>query len=261
MKRSGWTRGCAALVAAAWLAAGAARAEGTVWQYSTLAALLAGSYDGRLSVAALAQHGDLGLGTFNRVDGEMVVVDGRVWQVRADGRPAEAAPATLVPFAAVIAFKPERTLELPAGLDLAGLAAFLDGQLADRGLPQAIRIDGRFVRLKLRSEAAQSPPYRPLAAVLKEQVVLELADLEGTMVGFRFPAALGAVNVPGWHFHFVSADRRRGGHVLDLGTGSGARAALQTVTGLEAELLPGATGMDDTPAAATVRQIEGSGTK
>jgi acetolactate decarboxylase len=81
------------------------------------------------------------------------------------------------------------------------------------------------------------------------------------MVGFRFPAALGAVNVPGWHFHFVSADRRRGGHVLDLGTGPGARAALQTVTGLEAALLPGATGMDDKPAAATVRQIEGSGTK
>ncbi|MFO1055693.1 MAG: acetolactate decarboxylase [Dongiaceae bacterium] len=253
MGRAGYRRGG--------LIAGGARAEGTVWQYSTLQALLAGSYDGRLSVAEMARHGDLGLGTFDRVDGEMVVVDGRVWQVRVDGRPVEAAPATLVPFAAVIPFRPERQVALPAGLDLAGLAAFLDGQVADRGQPQAIRIDGRFARLKLRSEAAQSPPYRPLAAVLKEQVVFELADLDGTMVGFRFPAALAAMNVPGWHFHFVSADRRHGGHVLDLATGPGAQAALQTVTGLAAELPPGTAGLDDKPAAATVKQIEGSGSK
>jgi acetolactate decarboxylase len=261
MTRRGSGRVLAAAVAFALLAALPARADGTLWQYSTLAALLAGSYDGRLSVGELARHGDLGLGTFNRVDGEMIVVDGQVWQVRADGRPAEPAAATLVPFAAVIPFMPDRRIRLPAGLDLAGLAAFLDGQVADRGLAQAIRIDGRFPRLKLRSEPAQSPPYRPLAEVLRDQVVLDLSDIEGTMVGFRFPSGLAALNVPGWHLHFISSDRRHGGHVLDLGTGPGAQAALQTVTRLETELLPGAAGLDDKPASATIRQIEGSGSK
>jgi acetolactate decarboxylase len=251
----------AAAMAALLLMAGIARADGGIWQYSTLSALLAGSYDGRLSVGDLPGHGDLGLGTFNRVDGEMIVLDGQVWQVRADGRPAVAAPATLVPFAAVIPFMPERRITLPAGLDFAGLAAFLDSRLADRGLVQAIRIEGRFPRLKLRSEAAQNPPYRPLAEVLRNQVVFDLADLQGTLVGFRYPSGLAALNVPGWHLHFLSADHLHGGHVLNLTTGAGAVASLQTVTRQDTELLPGAAGMDDKPGPATVRQIEGTGTK
>ncbi len=40
--------------------------------------------------------------------------------------------------------------------------------------------------------------------------------IEGTLVGFWAPAYAQAVNVPGYHFHFLSEDRTFGGHVLDV---------------------------------------------
>ncbi|HEX9276579.1 MAG TPA: acetolactate decarboxylase, partial [Casimicrobiaceae bacterium] len=83
-------------------------------------------------------------------------------------------------------------------------------------------MDGRFRAIAIRSEPKQQPPYRPLAEVIKtQQVVHTLEDVEGSLIGFRFPAAASSVNVPGWHFHFLSADRTRGGHVLGLTTGAG----------------------------------------
>jgi acetolactate decarboxylase len=217
-----------------------ARADDEVWQYSTIAALLAGTYQGALTVGELKTHGDLGLGTFNGLDGEMVVLDGKVWQVRTDGRPAEAGDGVGVPFAAVIRFAARRTLDVPAGLDMAGLTALLDTSVADPTLIQAVRIDGRFTRLKVRSVPAQTPPYRPLTAIVpSEQTVFDLSEVEGTLVGFRFPSDLAGANVVGWHLHFIAADRRAGGHVLGLTTGP-ARAALDTAARLTVQLLPGA---------------------
>src|SRR5262245_58131258 len=86
----------------------------------------------------------------------------------------------------------------------------------------AARVDGRFRAIAVRSGPKQQPPYRPLAEVIKaQQVVHTFDDVDGTLIGFRFPAATTSVNVPGWHFHFLSADRSRGGHVLGLTTGEG----------------------------------------
>ena len=105
------------------LLAAPAGVDDEVWQYSTIAALLAGTYQGGLTVGDIKAHGDLGLGTFNGLDGEMVVLDGKVWQVRTDGRPIEAGDGVGVPFAAVIRFAARSTIEVPAGLDMAGLTA------------------------------------------------------------------------------------------------------------------------------------------
>ena len=221
------------------LLAPSARAD-EVWQYSTIAALLAGTYQGGLTVGDIKAHGDLGLGTFNGLDGEMVVLDGKVWQVRTDGRPIEAGDGVGVPFAAVIRFVARSTLEVPAGLDMAGLTALLEKRVEDPTLIQAVRIDGRFTRLKVRSVPAQTPPYRPLTAIVpSEQTVFDLSEVEGTLVGFRFPPDLAGANVAGWHLHFIAADRRAGGHVLGLTTGP-ARAALDPAARLTVQLLPGA---------------------
>ena len=39
------------------------------------------------------------------------------------------------------------------------------------------------------------------------------------MVGFWYPDWIGTVNVPGYHLHFISDDRRTAGHVLDVNVG------------------------------------------
>jgi acetolactate decarboxylase len=206
----------------------------------------------------LKRHGDFGLGTFNALDGEMIVLDSRVWQVRASGNPAEASDSVGVPFAVVTLFARGIKIDLPAGLNMAGLADFLDGLTGDSSLVGAVRIDGRFAQVQVRSVKAQTRPYLPLSEVLaRDQVVFDLVDAEGVLVGFRFPGNFSGVNVAGWHLHFISADRRAGGHVLELITGQ-AQATLNPVTSLEIQLLlngrNGAAG--SLPSGALLRAVE-----
>ena len=66
------------------------QADHAVYQTSTMGALLDGVYDGDVTIAELLRHGDFGLGTFNHLDGEMLVLDGVCYQLRGDGSAAVA---------------------------------------------------------------------------------------------------------------------------------------------------------------------------
>jgi len=213
-----WRALALALFAAAALPAHA----GEIYQISTISSLLAGGYDGDTTVAELLRHGGFGLGTFNGVDGEMMVLDGRVYRGTIDGRAHAVADSALTPFAVVVAFRPQGSAPVVAGQSLEQLEAALDALPYSGSRVLAARVDGRFRTIAIRSEPKQEPPYRPLAEVIKaQQVVHTFEEVDGTLIGFRFPAATTSVNVPGWHFHFLSADRSRGGHVLGLTTGAG----------------------------------------
>ena len=90
---------------------------------------------------------------------------------------------------------------------------------AYQGLPSknifyAIRIDGRFSFVKARAIPKQNEPYEPLAEVVKQQVVIQFTG-KGTLVGYYSPPFVKGVNVPGFHWHFLTQDRTGGGHVLD----------------------------------------------
>jgi len=186
-----------------------------LWQTATIGSLVEGVYDGEVTLAELARHGDVGLGTFNALDGEMVVLDGRVYQVRDDGRAYLPDPkATKTPFAAVTFFDSDRSITVDEPWDYPTLRRRIDDALDSLNVPYAVRIDGEFSSLKVRSIPRQQPPYRRLAEAIKHQTVFEHKDVAGTMVGFRLPGYLGGANVAGWHLHFLTADRKAGGHVL-----------------------------------------------
>lgn len=206
-----------ALIAAAPAAAG--DGDDTIYQVSTLDALMAGVFDGTVTYGEVAQHGDVGLGTFNALDGEMIAFDGTIWRVTFDGTVHEVGPDVPTPFAAMTPFAADATFAIEGGLDMAALGTLLDGHLADRNTPVAVRIDGLFTALTLRAPEPQTMPYPGLVEALKSQQVWQHEAIEGTMVGFWFPAWLGGLNVPAWHLHFMSADRTTGGHVLALETG------------------------------------------
>jgi acetolactate decarboxylase len=209
-----------------------------LFQASTIGALLDGGYDGDLSFAELAEQGDLGLGTLNGLDGEMVAVDGRFFRADVDGRINEVDPSERTPFAVVTEFEPSIEATLGEGLDHAALLAALD-ELAPEasGVTCAIRLDGRFELVRARSVPRQSPPYRPLGEVVADQHVFELAEVEGTMLGFRFPAWVEGIEVAGYHLHFIDSARGRGGHVLGSRS-SGLRARLDPSSDLHVELPP-----------------------
>ena len=209
-----------------------------LFQASTIAALLDGAYDGDVTFAELAEHGDLGLGTLNALDGEMIALDGRFYRADIDGLVEEISPQERTPFAALAWFEPsvERAIEGPLGHEQ--LLAELDAVAADPEASCALRIDGEFDFVRARSVPRQLPPYRPLSEVVADQHVFELSDVAGTLVGFRFPAYAAGIEVGGYHLHFISADRERGGHVLEAGIRD-AVAQFDLAGELHVELPPG----------------------
>ncbi len=228
----------------------AEREPHVLFQASTIGALLEGAYDGDLSFAELAEHGDLGLGTLNRLDGEMIALDGEFFRADVDGAIHSVPPEAKTPFAVVTRFEPEIDTRIEGALSHAELLARLDALTPADASSCAIRLDGRFELVRARSVPAQSPPYRPLTEVIADQHVFELAGVEGTMLGFRFPAYAEGIEVGGYHLHFIGAERSRGGHVLDSRT-IDLRARLDPSNDLHVELPPRIDLADPNLAAAT----------
>ncbi len=188
----------------------------TVAQTSTIDALLAGAYDGNMACRELLKHGDLGIGTFDHLDGEMTVLNGTVYQIKSDGRVYTPDETITTPFAAVCAFDPDYTLPLENGMDYEALKAYVDSVIANRNVFCALKITGTFKRMKTRAVPRQQKPYPPLIDVTRNQPVFDMENVSGTIAGFRCPPFVRGINVPGYHLHFISDDHKRGGHILDF---------------------------------------------
>jgi acetolactate decarboxylase len=231
-----------------------------LFQASTIGALLEGAYDGDVTFRELAEHGDLGLGTLNGLDGEMIALDGDFYRAGVDGDVGEIDPDAATPFAVVVPFDPSVEMELPEPLKHDQLVAELD-RAAPRGRAYALRLDGLFALVRARSVPRQTPPYRPLTEVVADQHVFEFRDVRGTIVGMRFPDHAGGIEASGYHLHFIDADRRRGGHVLDCRTSS-VRVRIDPSSELRVELPPGIDLSDphlEMDPDEAMRRVEGSG--
>ena len=188
----------------------------TLYVYSTIDALLVGTYDGDLTVRELRTKGDFGIGTYNRLDGELIAVGGVFYHARADGSVVVAGPRERTPLAYITRFHPTKTLKAEAALPLSDLDKWVDGQVGNLSAFYAIRIDGEFREVTVRAIAAQSKPYKALAEVAKTQSVHEYLRTRGTLIGIRSPDFSKGISVPGYHWHFLTADRKHGGHALTL---------------------------------------------
>lgn len=233
----------------------AGHAPHALFQASTIGALLDGAYDGDLSFAELAEHGDLGLGTLNGLDGEMIAIEGRFYRAGLDGAIDPVAPGEKTPFAVVTEFAPTIDERLDGSLSHEELLAALDELVPAGASSCAIRLDGRFDFVSARSVPRQQPPYRPLTEVVAEQHVFDFHDVAGSMVGFRFPAYAEGIEVGGYHLHFIDEGRARGGHVLDSRS-SGVRARLDPSNDLHVELPPRVDLVEPDLAAATHAAVE-----
>lgn len=191
-------------------------AKDQVYQYATIKALLEGAYDGDMTLGELEQYGDFGIGTFNALDGEMVVLDGKTYQVKTDGIAYETKPEAKTPFAVLTHFEADTSFALSGEMNFEQLLVRLDQSIKTENLFYAIRIDGAFTGLKTRSVPVQSKPYRPLGQVVEDQTIFSFDTTEGSMVGFRFPEYTKEINVPGYHLHYLDELRKKGGHVLAL---------------------------------------------
>ncbi len=205
----------------------------TVFQTALLQSLAQGYYDGIITVEELKRHGDTGIGTFEGVDGEMIVLDGTVYRAGSDGCITVAQDTVTVPFANVTFFDEDIRLSLREIGDMAALRERLDERVKETGrnLLYMVKITGSFPYVKVRSETAQEKPYRALdEALAADQVEYDHRDIIGTVVGLYCPEYLGGLNSVGWHFHFISGDLGVGGHVLEVSIGE-AEAAMDATAG------------------------------
>ena len=212
---------------------------GELFQVSALAQFAQGKYEGPITYKELKQRGNLGIGTLNGLDGEMIALDGQFFQIKSDGKVYSIGESEQTPFAMVVDFKPDKKLSISEVSDVNKLHRALDGILPDPAGIYAIKIHGNFNSLRVRSVPKQEKPYSTLEDALKNQTFFELKNVKGTMVGFRFPDYMKGVNAPGYHFHFITVDKTAGGHVLECDLQQ-AEVEMETVSSFRMSPIPNA---------------------
>ncbi|RMZ91676.1 hypothetical protein DV736_g1090, partial [Chaetothyriales sp. CBS 134916] len=187
-----------------------------IYQYSLVNALMAGVSDSGITVEQLIAKGNQGLGTFVRMDGELLLYDGTVYQLQAEGKIRVADATDQIPYAVATRFEAQHTLQTTLATKESVDAELekVDDHAAN--LFMSYRLEGKFGRLKCRTVKGQEHEGQSLAELGKRQYVTEYQDIEGTIIGFRAPAAWQGFFVAGEHMHFIDKDRRLGGHVLEF---------------------------------------------
>lgn len=191
----------------------------TLYQVSLLQGLLQGDYNGSISIGELKACGDTGIGTFDRLNGELIMVDGVVYRAAGDGTVEVPSDDETIPFSNVTFMDADEEVSINNVASFDDLMEILNGKVAELGGNRfyMIRIDGVFNTVYARSEYAQDKPYEPLVVVLEtDQTFFDMENVSGTVVGLYCPAYMSELNNAGWHLHFISDDRTSGGHVLDL---------------------------------------------
>jgi acetolactate decarboxylase len=190
-----------------------------VFQSSTLAALFEKNYDGSVTVGRLKTHGTLALGTYHAFDGEMIAIGGEFFKIKAADGAAHPVPDTeTTPFAIVTDFDADSSITIEESLTLGQLQARLEEMMPSQKIFYAFKLEGRFRYVQTRSVFPQTKPYPELRDIFKTQATFQYANIEGSLIGFWYPLHTRCINSPGFHLHFISKDRKKGGHVLDLKT-------------------------------------------
>lgn len=187
-----------------------------VFQTGLMSQLLDGIYDGDMTIGELLGHGNFGVGTFDGLDGEMVVLDGTCYQVRFDGSVSLADLDQKTPFAVITNFVPAIKRDLPRNLLRQSASQVLDDFTLSDNYMYAIKIVGDFEWVRTRTVKKQSKPYPKMVDAVEGEDIVQFDDVTGTIVGFRTPIYEQGIGVPGCHAHFISDKRDQGGHVVDF---------------------------------------------
>ena len=191
----------------------------TFFQVSLLQGLTFGDYYGSVSVKDLKLKGDIGLGTFDGLDGELIMLDGSVYKAKGDGTVELVDDSEMIPFCGITFLDEDETWSVENIETYDDLLGILNQKVEENGINRfyAARIAGRFSEMNVRSEYAQEEPYMPLAKVLEtDQTFFDYSDIDGTIVALYCPPYMSDLNASGWHLHFISDDKTKGGHVLGL---------------------------------------------
>lgn len=184
-----------------------------IYMTSPINAIIEGLYEARTTMAQLKEKGDFGIGTFNDLDGELVLIDGQVYQLDVAGEAHDVMDEVCTPFASVCFFQGHARDHIgPA--DHAGFNRLIEANMPSPNMFYAFRVDAEFGFVRTRS-VPRTENHTPLVEAVSRQQERRFSDISGSLVGFYCPSFIPSVNVPGLHFHFITDDRRAGGHLLE----------------------------------------------
>ena len=193
--------------------------DDSMYQVSLMQAFMHGEYDGVITVGDLKKHGDIGLGTFEGVNGEMIILDGVVYQAAADGSINVMNDNEKIPFATITKFDEDGKIDNINAGNFNDLTSQLNKEIEKYGTNNmyVIKIKGDFSNITVRSVEKQEKPYKEFTDVAAvDQKVFNHTDQTGTLVAVYFPEYMNELNMHGWHLHFPSDDKTKGGHVLEF---------------------------------------------
>lgn len=194
--------------------------SGSLVQVSVIDALLQGIYDGCYSTGNLLKHGNTGIGTFHALDGEMMILNDTAFQILSSGEVLVPDTSILTPFASITEFRADATYPV-TNFTFDSLRNRFDQYFPTKNLFYVIKIKGKFSQMHTRSVPRQEKPYPPLSEVTANQPEFHFENVTGDLVGFYCPEFAKGINVTGMHLHFLTGDRKGGGHILDFILDSG----------------------------------------
>ncbi|MGX7051972.1 acetolactate decarboxylase [Leuconostoc palmae] len=187
----------------------------SLYEHGTLAMLMGKQMQGTITVKDLLTHGDTGIGTLDGLNGEVIILNGEVYQAQSDGRVNLITDESVVmPFASVHFDKPTSTLNFSEVT-----ANTLSQQLRDEKLANvfaAVKFHGDFTKIHVRIAPKQNKPYPSLLEVASNQPEFEAKQISGTIMGYFAPQIFNGPTAAGWHLHFLSDDKKFAGHMLDF---------------------------------------------
>jgi acetolactate decarboxylase len=191
--------------------------EGNLFSAGYAAGFIGGLYDAYYPYKKLKLHGDFGLGAPAKLDGELLMLNGKLYQSQATGITTQMSDTGETPYAVVCFFHANKVFKPGRQLNKAELFHYMDSVLTDVNGIYAIHIKGRFSYVKTRAfPPVQQKPYLPLAAMLNRQHFFEFKAISGDLVGYKLPAFMEGAHISGYHFHFLSDSKDHGGHVTDV---------------------------------------------
>ena len=206
--------------------------DNRVVQIGTYDSLTLPNYDGLGPINSVWKGQTLGLGTFDHLDGELVLVGGVMYRISIDGRPQKIDGTQSTPFFEAINFHPDVSGPVPPGTTCATLVNTVNELAKTTSGIIAVRVRGTFTDLVMRSVPAQATPYKPLSEVVAKQTLFPLGVRKAVLVGFRTGPNFAGVGAPGLHLHGVSADRTAGGHVVSCIVGPDVQLSIQRASGI-----------------------------
>ncbi|EHJ55633.1 alpha-acetolactate decarboxylase [Streptococcus urinalis FB127-CNA-2] len=189
-----------------------------LYQHNTLAALMAGLYQGTMTINELLSHGDFGIGTLDSIDGELIVLDNKAYQCIGTGKEAEVIELKgdeTIPYGAVLNHHADQKVAIEQSMTDIDLMRFLESHFSSANLFQSIKVSGQFEKMHIRM-IPKSPLGKGFAEVASCQPEFTKESVSGTLVGFWAPELFHGVTVAGYHLHFLSDDHTFGGHVMDF---------------------------------------------